>query len=171
MVRTYSNVNVAPSSNVGYNFPISATQITFSTTCSGLCDTYLMSQADYYKLQAHQPFNSYQKYLGQKSASGNLNDTTAISNNVMVVVVNEDTTNGITAQLTLNSYVSAVVYYFPWFTYSFGSASGVLFILLASSLFVLFIAVMTCILYDCVSTEEKRRRKKRSKLKFFKFSS
>lgn len=123
-----------------------------------------MSQAEYYKLQARQPFTSFQRFLGQRQASGNMTDTTLIGQNVMVVVVNQDTVNSIQATITQNSLVTVVVYYFPWFTYSFGTASGILFILLSTTLFALFIALITCILFDCLSSEEKKRKKKRRKL-------
>lgn len=133
---------------------------TISTT--GLSDVYFMYQTEYYKVQQGLPFTFLFSQLGTRASTGAFNNTAAISANVMVVVVNPDTANVITSNVIQNSQVSFTVYYFPYYSYGIGATGGILFFMCFGTLFVMFCALFTCILYDCLDSDTKMMRKRKT---------
>jgi hypothetical protein len=127
---------------------------------SGLADVYLLYQTEYYKLQAGQPFSFLFSQLGTRTASGIYNNTVAISSNVMVVAVNPDSQNTIVATVVQQSLVGTIAYFFPYYTWGLGATSGVMFFCCFTTMFMLFLTLFSCLLYDCCDDARVLRKKR-----------
>lgn len=107
MVRTGT---AAPNSALGYDFPTTATQISWRVQSNIAVDMYLVTPTNFNLMKNGQPFNFEWSALNAVDVTGpTYSNSVMISNTLIIAIFNKNSIFSASATFTLNSYGSSVV--------------------------------------------------------------